>query len=549
MSYTVNDLLTSNRFPGMKLLCEGGGLDREIRGIRILHSPDMARFMRGGEVLLTSLQAYKNAEEREVRQHLQEICDKKVCAFIVKRNTKTKQQRYLELLLQFAEAQRIPVIEIPKDIYFSEIIEYVLMRIFDRETAKLAFFKMAHASMSYIALHGGDVRSTIRCMIQQMKFILGNPVALYDAEFNCQVSSEEQSVPFALAEDRTEFVTDVLTQYTFYRQKRDCVEFIKKIDISGRWEVYLVIFESENPMNELDFIALETMVVSLEYTIARAVIEMDIAKKYHGDIIYRLMTGALSAEEENEAAEMLHLQDADEMRVVTFRMMPTNHTSRFAKEIINETELEKKAIAKLLPKEYILAFTNQVIYIHKKDEKESDRDFRSRIEDVQCRVQQRLVQRKLKLECLVGIGKSVRGYHRLKESFEDSKTAIRYISIIRTIVGDQNKSVVDCSKLGFFRMFVETQDRAKLETFIPESLNQLEAYDCKKNTELIKTLECYLNNKQSIKMTSEKLFAHYRTISYRLEKIVDLTGMDFDNPTEMLAVRNGLIIYRILENM
>lgn len=529
----------------------GGGirLDREIRGVRILHTPDMARFMQGGEVLLTSLQAYENAEEREVRQHLQEICDKKVCAFIVKRNTKTKQQRYLKILLQIAEAQQVPVIEIPEDSYFSEITKYVLVQIFDRETAKLAFFKMAHASMSYIALHGGDVRSTIRCMIQQMKFILGNPVALYDAEFNCQVSSEEQSVPFALAKDRTEFVTDVLTQYTFYRQKRDCVEFIKKIVISGRWEVYLVIFESENPMNELDFIALETMVVSLEYTIARAVIEMDIAKKYHGDIIYRLMTGVLSAEEENEAAEMLHLQDADEMRVVTFRMMPTNLTSRFAKEIINETELEKKAIAKLLPKGYILAFTNQVIYIHKKDEKESDRDFRSRIEDVQCHVQQRLVQRKLKLECLVGIGKSVCGYHRLKESFEDSKTAIRYISIIRTIVGDQNKSVVDCPELGFFRMFVETQDRAKLETFIPESLNQLEAYDCKKNGELIKTLECYLNNKQSIKVTSKKMFAHYRTISYRLEKIVDLTGMDFNNPTEMLAVRNGLIIYRILKTM
>ena len=52
MSYTVNDLLTSNRFPGMKLLCGGGGLDREIRGIRILHSPDMARFMRGGKYSL-----------------------------------------------------------------------------------------------------------------------------------------------------------------------------------------------------------------------------------------------------------------------------------------------------------------------------------------------------------------------------------------------------------------------------------------------------------------------------------------------------------------
>ena len=86
-------------------LCGGGvRLDREIRGIRILHTPDMARFMQGGDVLLTSLQAYENAEEKEVRQHLQEICDKKVCAFIVRRNAKTKQQRYLKILLQIAEA-------------------------------------------------------------------------------------------------------------------------------------------------------------------------------------------------------------------------------------------------------------------------------------------------------------------------------------------------------------------------------------------------------------------------------------------------------------
>lgn len=524
----------------------GGVLDREIRGIRILQHPDMERFMQGGEVLLTSLQVYENAEEREVKQHLQAICDKKVCGFIVKRKQKAKEQRCFEILLQFAEAQQIPVIEIPEDIYYSGIIKYVLMQIYDRETAKLAFFKMAHDNMSYIALHGDDIRSTIRSMIRQMKILLGNPVALYDADFHCRVSSETQNKPFALAEDRTEFVTDVRTQYTVYRQKRDCVEFIKKIDISGRWDVYFVVSESENPMNELDFIALENMVVSLKYAIARAVIEMDIEKKYHGDVSCRLLKGALS---EDEAAEILQLRDTDEMRVVTFRMMPTNHISRFAEEIINETELEEDEISKLLPKQYILSITNQVIYIHKKDRKESDREFRSRIEYIQHHVQQRLEQRKLKIDCLVGIGKSVHGYHRLKESFEDSKTAIRYIALIRTIVGDQNKSVVDCSKLGFFRMFVETQDRAKLETYIPESLYQLEEYDQKKNAELIKTLECYLNNKQSIKMTSEQMFAHYRTISYRLEKITALTGMDFNNPTEMLAVRNGLIIYRILETM
>ena len=88
----------------------GAVLDREIRGIRILQHPDMERFMQGGEVLLTSLQVYENAEEGEVKQHLQAICDKKVCGFIVKRKQKAKEQRYFEILLQFAEAQQIPVI-------------------------------------------------------------------------------------------------------------------------------------------------------------------------------------------------------------------------------------------------------------------------------------------------------------------------------------------------------------------------------------------------------------------------------------------------------
>lgn len=40
---------------------------------------------------------------------------------------------------------------------------------------------------------------------------------------------------------------------------------------------------------------------------------------------------------------------------------------------------------------------------------------------------------------------------------------------------------------------------------------------------------------------------HARTVSYRLQKIAELTGMDFDNVAEILAVRNGIIILKILE--
>ena len=45
------------------------------------------------------------------------------------------------------------------------------------------------------------------------------------------------------------------------------------------------------------------------------------------------------------------------------------------------------------------------------------------------------------------------------------------------------------------------------------------------------------------------MFVHYRTVTYRMKKIVEISGMNFDNVTEMLAVRNGLIILRIIEAM
>ena len=88
-----------------------------------------------------------------------------------------------------------------------------------------------------------------------------------------------------------------------------------------------------------------------------------------------------------------------------------------------------------------------------------------------------------------------------------------------------------------------------MRMYIPDAVNAIRQYDLQKNGELINTLECYLNQKQSIRKTSELMCVHSRTVTYRLQKIVELTGMDFDNIAEMLAVRNGIIILKIIEQL
>lgn len=48
MGYTVKNLYESNKFPEMQLISGHSGINREIRGIRIIEVPDMERFLRGG---------------------------------------------------------------------------------------------------------------------------------------------------------------------------------------------------------------------------------------------------------------------------------------------------------------------------------------------------------------------------------------------------------------------------------------------------------------------------------------------------------------------
>ena len=49
MGYTVKDFINSNKFPGMKLISGNSGINRAIRGVRIIALPNMENFIGGGK--------------------------------------------------------------------------------------------------------------------------------------------------------------------------------------------------------------------------------------------------------------------------------------------------------------------------------------------------------------------------------------------------------------------------------------------------------------------------------------------------------------------
>lgn len=47
MGYTIKNFIDSNKFQGLQLISDNSGINREIKGARIIAVPDMEKFVGG----------------------------------------------------------------------------------------------------------------------------------------------------------------------------------------------------------------------------------------------------------------------------------------------------------------------------------------------------------------------------------------------------------------------------------------------------------------------------------------------------------------------
>ena len=551
MAYTVRKLLESEQFLKMKLLCGEKGLDLEVKGIRIVEIEDMERYLTGGEILITSLRAYLSCSDREVEQHFEDLVKSDISGFIVKKRKEYDPTgRRLSLLEKHCKKYEIPLVEIPGDLYYWGIIRHVMMQVFDKDTARLKYFKITHDNFNTFILKNNGSSNTASDIIKFLSIMIENPVVLYYGNLNCMASTNSDNSKLILSDEIQPYKPNIITKFQYMKQmKGSCVQYIVKFAILSEVDIYITITEENRELIELDYMAIENAIINLQYEFLSEFAQDEVKKKYQRDIIHNILNGLLSSKEMTEAAAQLGMKESDTYRVVDFHTITKNVQRKYTKEQLHEVGVIEGELMHLLPDALIYRNMDQIVMIQQVDSNQTELEYQKEMEEVEDVIQRSILYRKKDTDFQIGIGKSVEGYQRLKESYHEASRAIKYIDIIRLVTGDKNKSVVHYSNLGFFQIFGEIDDVTELERYIPETLKKLYLYDDEHKGELITTLQMYLRNKQSIRKTADEMFVHYRTISYRLEKIKQISGINFDNANEVLAVSNGLIIYKMLKEI
>jgi len=128
-----------------------------------------------------------------------------------------------------------------------------------------------------------------------------------------------------------------------------------------------------------------------------------------------------------------------------------------------------------------------------------------------------------------------------KQSFEEAWEA----SDILKNLGKKNE-LVGYDELGIYAILWESDKQDKIKEFALSKLGCLLEYDNKHATNLLKTLEIYLQKNCSLKETAAAAFIHINSLKYRLKRIKELTGLNLANEEDRFQCQLSLRLLKTI---
>ncbi|WP_066068208.1 PucR family transcriptional regulator [Neobacillus soli] len=100
----------------------------------------------------------------------------------------------------------------------------------------------------------------------------------------------------------------------------------------------------------------------------------------------------------------------------------------------------------------------------------------------------------------------------------------------------ETKDIFNYQKLGIYQLFDLILEKRRNEEYENYSLKRLHEYDGKHNSNLVETLEVFLNKDNNINDAAKELNVHANTLNYRLKRISEIGAVNFKDPNQKIIL-------------
>lgn len=505
MAMTVRAALQLEIFSRVPLKIYAGhdSLDRTIRWVHPTEIPDIAKFLTGGEMLLTAGLGIGRTAERQ-RGYIHEIADSGAAVLLIELSGRAF-ENMPAALVDAARDRQLPLIGVEGELPFVEVSAQVHESIVDQRVLDLSAYERLNATFMQLLLAGRDHVMFTDALAGEV----GHPVVLEDA--TRQVVAYSGSSPYgdevlAQWEQHSRIDHDTTTSDVgLANEVANCVR--RPVVLQGeRWGWLHVLNQGE------------PIVGTAGYAIDRATDGIAIA------LLGARESGAKSAQRQNALVSRLLLGDIDGDAFVSRAL-------RLGRDL-----RERALLAVFVCKEGTTGPTSDegmeelCRHLHVPAVVADLGEHTLAIMGLSTTSSERKVVDQLTtLNVRAGLSRPVSA-NQLPTAVEQARSAA---SVAAT---RPDKGVHRFDDLGVLRLLASLAGGPELARYIEDELGVILKHDATASNPLLPTLRTYLACDGNKSQTAQALFVQRRTLYYRLDRITALLNRSLDDPDTRQAL-------------
>jgi len=502
MGIKLNEAMNVGGLKRCKIIAGQEEILKEVDNVTIMEVPDITRWLEGKELLLTSFFAQKDSSEQ--KKIIKQLHESKITALAI------KPFHYLgeipKFILEEAKKYNIPIIEIPKDVSYLDILSPVMSAIYNNQSITRNNVEKFNKILREIAMNGGDISDFIKTLesITQKSITIESWLPYPEIP-----SVSFQLDPLTNKEKNTMEVMQrpISLKRIYNNDYFKCI--VAPIVIEGMLYGYVTCwnYNEEELQMYLSLLEQTSMLISLE--LLRIKMKHDIKRQYKNEFIQELLfNNSMNIKDLIEKGKNYHFNNE---KIYSCILLPNkNYVSLSDINNVIFKEWPDAIVGEI--RDYIcimfpfyegkkINWKSQCKYLYDYLDTYIGKDFVS----------------------IMGVGSLQTGVKGVRESFTQAEQALKIGQQISFQTNQPKKSFF-YDELGVYRLLGKLTKEEEGDELYNKTIKKLSAYDQKRGQELVETLEAYFQHNEMLKKTASALFIHVNTLKYRLQKISTLTG-------------------------
>lgn len=542
----VREILEKSLFKNSHVLAGTGGLSNRIIKVNVLVDPDILKFVKEGEFLLTTAYYFTTTTLEEQKKLINELSHHKLSGIGIK--VKPHLKALPKEILELADELKLPLIEIEHEISFTDVMASLYSDIFDQQSHVIRKVEKVHNDSMNTVLKGGGLSD----IVESLSSTLGNPIVVKDLHFEEFVFSK--SIPadhkILLSENlenvkknQMKLLADgntVIDQQNL--QDSDLDRIIVPILVKNNIYGYLSVYGLSKEVSSFDSLYLESVSPIIAMEFIKKISVQEVENKYKSEFFEDLIS--LDERRKSKAIERSSYYRLDKTAYYSVLSIKFENSVDLNSGEYNQSITKAMYLIDLICKDsgrtYLRANKGKKVFVlimwHEMNP-EQNRKFKELADKIQGVLNSKIQY----LNTRVGLGRTYLGIDNVYKSLKDSEKAIE---ASKTYV---DANVIEFETLGIYKIFCQDNLKEELVSFYNATLKPLVDYDRKRDTELVKSLIVYFETNGNLKKMSELLFTHYNTVLYRINRIQEITNKSLEAERDRYGLQTALKIMKILD--